>query len=100
MCAEIGLGGEALPMITHAITEELLKHKRDAIDCGLLATGSSVGYNRKGPRVLEGVWRDWAEAENFAPRREALSRVEWENLELERDRLSKRFRRDATRRRR
>ena len=29
LCADIGLTGEALPLIAHALHEEILKHKKD-----------------------------------------------------------------------
>lgn len=36
LCADIGLTGEAAPLIAHAIHEEILKHKRDAIEWGII----------------------------------------------------------------
>ncbi|KAI0069951.1 SNF5-domain-containing protein [Panus rudis PR-1116 ss-1] len=36
LCADLGLGGEAIPLISHAIHEELIKHKRDAIEWGVI----------------------------------------------------------------
>lgn len=36
LCAELGLGGEAIPLVAHAIHEELVKHKRDAIEWGVI----------------------------------------------------------------
>lgn len=36
LCLEIGLTGEAIPLIAHAIHEELMKHKKDAIEWGVI----------------------------------------------------------------
>ena len=36
LCLDLGLSGEAGPLIAHAIHEELVKHKRDAIEWGLI----------------------------------------------------------------
>lgn len=36
LCTELGLAGEAAPLISHAIHEELVKHKRDAIEWGVI----------------------------------------------------------------
>ncbi|KAG9315848.1 hypothetical protein JVU11DRAFT_3497 [Chiua virens] len=37
LCAELGLSGEAVPLIAHAVHEELIKHKKDAIEWGVIA---------------------------------------------------------------
>ncbi|KAF8330045.1 uncharacterized protein EI90DRAFT_1259899 [Cantharellus anzutake] len=42
LAADLGLGGEAVPLIAHAIHEEILKHKKDAIEWGVLVPGSGV----------------------------------------------------------
>ena len=36
LCLDLGLSGEALPLIAHAIHEELMKHKKDAIEWGVI----------------------------------------------------------------
>ncbi|CDO73713.1 hypothetical protein BN946_scf185015.g41 [Trametes cinnabarina] len=36
LCTELGLAGEAAPLIAHAIHEEIIKHKRDAIEWGVI----------------------------------------------------------------
>lgn len=36
LCSELGLSGEAIPLIAHAIHEELIKHKKDAIEWGVI----------------------------------------------------------------
>ena len=36
LCMEIGLGGEAIPLVAHAVHEELMKHKKDAVEWGVI----------------------------------------------------------------
>ncbi|KAH8081984.1 hypothetical protein BXZ70DRAFT_901199 [Cristinia sonorae] len=134
LCAELGLAGEAVPLIAHAIHEELVKHKHDVLEWGVLdpaaaatydpdrprdksgaglvkdKTGLGLGWGRtpkdgRGPKPLRSVWRDWPEAEEFRTRFEVLSAEEVERREIERERASRRLRREtskfqSTRRRR
>lgn len=48
LCVELGLSGEAIPLIAHAIHEELLKHKKDAIEWGVIG-GDVTGHGASGP---------------------------------------------------
>ncbi|KAG6917060.1 hypothetical protein DXG01_004032 [Tephrocybe rancida] len=112
LSADLGLGGEAVPLIAHAIHEELLKHKKDAVEWGVVdlhhhpvagdsgaalpkdKTGLGFGWGRapkegRGPRVLRSVWRDWAEAEEFRTVFEVMSAEEVERREVERERASR-----------
>jgi chromatin structure-remodeling complex subunit SFH1 len=116
LCADLGLSGEAVPLVAHAIHEELIKHKRDAIEWGVLGgetedapdkprdrsgfgllkdkTGLGLGWGRapkdgRGPKPLRSVWRDWAEAEEFRTRFEVLSAEEVERREIERERATR-----------
>jgi hypothetical protein len=119
LCADLGLSGEAVPLVAHAIHEELIKHKRDAIEWGILGaevhpapddpdrprdrsglsllkdkTGLGLGWGRtpkdgRGPKPLRSVWRDWPEAEEFRTRFEVLSAEEVERREIERERASR-----------
>ncbi|KAI6124134.1 hypothetical protein EV401DRAFT_2055998 [Pisolithus croceorrhizus] len=50
LCAELGLAGEAIPLIAHAIHEELIKHKRDAIEWGVI--GGDHRESVAGPGTL------------------------------------------------
>jgi len=124
LCAELGLSGEAIPLIAHAIHEELVKHKRDAIEWGVIGsdapeeasdkprdrsglsllkdkTGLGLGWGRapkdgRGPKYLRSVWRDWPEAEEFRTRFEVLTAEEVERREIERERASRRLRRETS----
>ncbi|OCH92628.1 SNF5-domain-containing protein [Obba rivulosa] len=127
LCAELGLAGEAIPLIAHAVHEELVKHKRDAIEWGVIGgdtreaedpaadrprdksglsllkdkTGLGLSWGRapkdgRGPKSLKSVWRDWAEAEEFRTRFEVLTQEEVERRELERERASRRLRRETS----
>ncbi|KAI0331910.1 SNF5-domain-containing protein [Cubamyces sp. BRFM 1775] len=137
LCTELGLAGEAAPLIAHAIHEEIVKHKRDAIEWGVIGgdtardagagagddagatavadrprdksgqsllkdkTGLGLAWGRapkdgRGPKPLKSVWRDWAEAEEFRTRFEVLTAEEVERRELERERASRRLRRETS----
>ena len=43
LCMEVGLSGEAVPLVAHAIHEELMKHKKDAIEWGVIGGDPSMG---------------------------------------------------------
>ena len=101
-CAEVGLSSEAVPMIAHAIHEELLKHKKDVIEWGVLegggewkshaaGLGNAWGRKGKGPKRMKGIWRDWADivSGDYAPRIEELTAEELEKKELERERAAR-----------
>lgn len=142
LCAELGLGGEAVPLVAHAVHEELVKHKRDAIEWGVIGgeaareeyavgspaggagagagagaerqgrdksglglvkdkTGLGFGWGRtpkeaRGPKALKSVWRDWAEAEEFRTKFEVLTAEEVERRDIERERASRRLRRETS----
>ena len=118
LCMELGLSGEAVPLIAHAVHEELIKHKKDAIEWGVIGgdrepaddgtgardrggagllkdkTGLGLGWGRaprdgRGPKTLKSVWRDWAEAEEFRTTFEELTAEEVERREIERERASR-----------
>ncbi|KAJ7274129.1 hypothetical protein C8J57DRAFT_1314732 [Mycena rebaudengoi] len=101
----LGLTGEAVPLIAHAIHEELMKHKKDAVEWGVVdgggmrdKTGLGLGSvaRGRGPKALESVWRDWQEADEFRTRFEVLSAEEVERREIERERASRRLRRETS----
>ena len=67
-CADLGLTGEAKPIIAHAIHEEILKHKKDAYESGLYGPGAIQYESREdAPKRLKGVWRDYWERDEFGP---------------------------------
>ncbi|KAF8722432.1 hypothetical protein AX14_009835 [Amanita brunnescens Koide BX004] len=130
LCMELGLSGEAVPLVAHAIHEELMKHKKDAIEWGVIGgdlgmgedanagaggekpakagwgvvkdkTGLGLNWGRapkdgRGPKTLKSVWRDWAEAEEFRTKFEELTAEEVERREVERERASRRLRRETS----
>lgn len=67
-CTELGLTGEAKPIIAHAIHEEILKHKKDAYETGLYGPGAIQYESREdAPKRLRGVWRDYWDRDEFGP---------------------------------
>ncbi|PFH53406.1 hypothetical protein AMATHDRAFT_137812 [Amanita thiersii Skay4041] len=132
LCMELGLPGEAVPLVAHAVHEELMKHKKDAIEWGVIGgdlgeditsnvggggdrpnrdrnafgvvkdkTGLGFSWGRapkdgRGPKTLKSVWRDWAEAEEFRTKFEELTAEEVERREIERERASRRLRRETS----
>lgn len=104
-CTELGLTGEAIPLIAHAICEEILRHKRDCLELELFAKthpdeqakweklhgGVPRTTNRAGARGLKGIWRDWWEREEFGPMLVELSMDEMEKREMERTREARRL---------
>jgi chromatin structure-remodeling complex subunit SFH1 len=61
LCLELGLSGEAVPLIAHAVHEELMKHKKDAIEWGVIggdreaAEDSAAGDRGDRPRDRTGL---------------------------------------------
>jgi hypothetical protein len=95
LCGDLGLHGEAVTLVAHALHEEILKHKKDAIEWGVLTAEPLSARARArnpfgpGPRPLVGVWRDWTEVPEFTPRLEVMSQEELERRELERERIAR-----------
>lgn len=103
-CAELGLTGEAVPLVAHAIHEELIRHKRDALELDLFAathpgeqakwertSGAPKTNSRTGAKGLVGVWRDWWEREDFAPNLVQLSHEDMQKREEGRSREARRI---------
>lgn len=82
-CADLGLTGEAKPLISHAIHEEILRHKREAWDRGFLKTGSGCYEQTYGPKKLRGIWREYPDCEEFAPSLHHMTVEEIEKKERE-----------------
>ncbi|KAG8940386.1 Chromatin structure remodeling complex protein sfh1, partial [Tulasnella sp. 419] len=97
LCADLGLSGEALPLIAHAVQEEILKHKKDAVEWGIIGGDRAEGgRGHRGPRRLKGIWRDWMEVKDYGPSIEELTPEELERREMERERASRRMRRETS----
>ncbi len=45
LCTELGLVGEAIPLVAHAVHEELMKHKKDAIEWGVIGGDRGEGID-------------------------------------------------------
>lgn len=115
---DLGLSGEAIPLIAHALQEELLKHKKDALDWQLFKQthpteqakwehphGSgrpkiSAKNAKTGAEGLKGVWRDWWEREEFGPVLIEIGYEEMERREAERLRDARRTMRGVVGKRR
>lgn len=116
LCKELGLGGDAWALVSHAVHEELIKHKRDVVEWGVVDVGGNDDGNRskmlksltglglptysrrdgRGPRPLHSVWRDWQDQEEYRTRFEELTPEEVEKREMERERASRRLRRETS----
>jgi len=90
---------------TGTAEREREKKEKDKSGLGLLkdktGLGLGLGWGRaprdgRGPRALRSVWRDWAEADEFRTRFEVLTAEEVERREVERERASRRLRRETS----
>ncbi|CDZ98243.1 SWI-SNF chromatin remodeling complex, Snf5 subunit [Phaffia rhodozyma] len=115
LVSDLGLPHESIPLISHAIHEELLRHKKDCLEWGFLGPGWSLhakdrerargglgggtilgGFGPNGgPKGLKGAWRGWDEAEEFQPILSEVSLEEIERKEFERERAIRRMRRET-----
>jgi chromatin structure-remodeling complex subunit SFH1 len=99
-CADLGLGGEWVSAITHAIYWEVLKMKKDMCD-GRISSGSALvqgDVENLSVRAEEGAgWR--YDEDNFGsgwePRVEVLSKEDIEKREENREREVRRMRRET-----
>lgn len=103
-CADMGLGGEWVMAITHAIYEAVLRLKKEACEGGMLMIGGGTWgggeIDNQAVRAEEGAgWRydiDDFGAE-WEPKFEALSKEEIEKREGDRERQLRRLRRETAR---
>ena len=70
LCMELGLSGEAIPLIAHAVHEELIKHKKDAVEWGVIGgdrdaadeaattAGGTVGADKPRDKSGAGLLKD------------------------------------------
>ncbi|KAL9938099.1 hypothetical protein V8E36_002722 [Tilletia maclaganii] len=78
LCADVGLSGEAVGILSHAIREQLLVHRRAAPE---LMRADEL--KSPGARPLEDVWRDLEQAGEFGPLLEPLAEDESEKTETD-----------------
>lgn len=103
-CADMGLGGEWVMAITHAIYEAVLRLKKEACEGGMVLLGGGAWgggeMDNQAMRHEEGAgWRydiDDFGAE-WEPKFEALSKDEIEKREGDRERQLRRLRRETAR---
>ncbi|EXJ79847.1 hypothetical protein A1O3_08132 [Capronia epimyces CBS 606.96] len=103
-CADMGLGGEWVMAITHAIYEAVLRLKKEACEGGMVMIGGgawgSGEIDNQAVRTEEGAgWR--YDVDDFGaewePKFEALSKEEIEKREGDRERQLRRLRRETAR---
>jgi chromatin structure-remodeling complex subunit SFH1 len=99
-CADIGLPGEWVPAMTHAIYEAVLRIKKEACESGGLVGGYGGGEIPNDSALgAEAGWRYDNEtlAAEWEPRVEQLSKEEIEKREGDRERQIRRLRRETAR---
>lgn len=96
-CADMGLSGEWVPAMTHAIYEAVLRLKKEACESGGLVGGGDI--DNLAQEGQEAGWRLDPEglADEWEPKLEVLSKEEIEKRETERERQMRRLRRDNAR---
>ena len=101
-CADLGLTGEWIPAMTHAIYEAVLRLKKEACEAGGLVTGWG-GLQQELPNDAalgqEAGWRYDPDhlADEWEPKVEFLSKEEIEKREYDRERQVRRLRRETAR---
>ncbi|KAF2085104.1 SNF5-domain-containing protein [Saccharata proteae CBS 121410] len=98
-CADLGLAGEWVPAMTHAIYEAVLRLKKEACENGGLV---SSGYGEIDNDAAEGAEAGWRYdhehlADEWEPKVEVLSKEEIEKREGDRERQIRRLRRETAR---
>ena len=100
-CADMGLAGEWVPAMTHAIYEAVLRLKKEACESGGLVGGNGYGGEIDNLAVegREAGWRFDKEqlADEWEPKVETLSKEEIEKREGDRERQIRRLRRETAR---
>ncbi|KAL9595131.1 MAG: hypothetical protein Q9219_006619 [cf. Caloplaca sp. 3 TL-2023] len=101
LCADIGLVGEWIPAVAHAIYEAVLRLKKEACESGGLVGvyGSAYGFDNDALPGQEAGWRFDHEhlADEWEPKIERLSKEEIELREYNRGREIRRLRRETAR---
>ncbi|KAI2620037.1 SNF5-domain-containing protein [Hypoxylon sp. NC1633] len=101
-CADLGLAGEWIPAMTHAIYEAVLRLKKEACEAGGLVAGwGAMGteFPNDAAHGADAGWRYDPEhlAEEWEPKVEVLSKEEIEKREIDRERQIRRLRRETAR---
>ncbi|OTB08267.1 hypothetical protein M426DRAFT_317381 [Hypoxylon sp. CI-4A] len=101
-CADLGLAGEWVPALTHAIYEAVLRLKKEACEAGGLVAGwGGVGteFPNDAAHGADAGWRYDPEhlADEWEPKVEVLSKEEIEKREVDRERQIRRLRRETAR---
>jgi chromatin structure-remodeling complex subunit SFH1 len=101
-CADLGLAGEWVPAMTHAIYEAVLRLKKEACEAGGLVAGwggTSQDLPNDTIHGVEAGWRYDPEqlALDWEPKVEILSKEEMEKREGDREREIRRLRRETAR---
>lgn len=97
-CADLGLAGEWVPAMTHAIYEAVLRLKKEACENGGLVGDGDIDNDAVDP-VIGAGWRYDHEhlCDEWEPKVEILSKEEIEKREGDRERQIRRLRRETAR---
>ncbi|KAF2869761.1 hypothetical protein BDV95DRAFT_497449 [Massariosphaeria phaeospora] len=97
-CADLGLAGEWVPAMTHAIYEAVLRLKKEACENGGLVGDGEIDNDAVDPFIGAG-WRYDHEhlCDEWEPKIEFLSKDEIEKREGDRERQIRRLRRETAR---
>ncbi|KAI1134354.1 SNF5-domain-containing protein [Hypoxylon sp. FL0543] len=101
-CSDLGLSGEWVPALTHAIYEAVLRLKKEACEAGGLVAGwGAMGaeFPNDAAHGADAGWRYDPEhlADEWEPKVEVLSKEEMEKREIDRERQIRRLRRETAR---
>jgi len=101
-CADLGLSGEWVPALTHAIYEAVLRLKKEACESGGLVAGWGTMGSELPNDAAHGAdagWRYDPEqlGDGWEPKIELLSKEEIEKREVDRERQIRRLRRETAR---
>ncbi|KAM0253300.1 hypothetical protein ACHAQJ_007354 [Trichoderma viride] len=101
-CADLGLAGEWVPAMTHAIYEAVLRLKKEACEAGGLVGGWGGTHQELPNDAAHGQEAGWRYdpdhlADDWEPKVEFLSKEEMEKREGDRERQIRRLRRETAR---
>ena len=98
-CADLGLAGEWVPAMSHAIYEAVLRLKKEACESGGLVGGYGAEIDNMAASEAGAGWRFDNEhlGDEWAPKLERLSKEEIEKREGDRERQLRRLRRETAR---